>query len=271
MFDWKLFKRFILNIPAIYKIRDYFLICLCLLAGCAHSAGDTLTAPMKNEPVRQDIPAKWIRVGGYWKVGNSRAFEERGRAVRWLYHELMNYNTLLASEISGDFTEFSVKFQLCNLKVLPVEEILGFALQSPYKYYYYNFFGVKFTGDAKSIKNVSIVRSQRKDPNAGYSVKNNFTVDTLFTMDYQMQYNHDYVVKIEKKDDTITLFVDGKKIFREKLPTAELSGGFALASRGASVSYDYVDIKKGDTTILHDDFDQDSIKVFKVEARKVEK
>jgi hypothetical protein len=202
MFDWKLFKRFILNIPAIYKKRDYFLICLCLLAGCAHSAGDTLTAPMKNEPVRQDIPAKWIRVGGYWKVGNSRAFEERGRAVRWLYHELMNYNTLLASEISGDFTEFSVKFQLCNLKVLPVEEILGFALQSPYKYYYYNFFGVKFTGDAKSIKNVSIVRSQRKDPNAGYSVKNNFTVDTLFTMDYQMQYNHDYVVKIEKKDDT---------------------------------------------------------------------
>jgi hypothetical protein len=149
--------------------------------------------------------------------------------------------------------------------------MLSFAVTSPYKFLYYNFFGVKFTGDASGIKTVGIVRSQRKDSGAGYNVKNNFTVDTLFTMDYQMQYNRDYVVKLEKKDDTITLFLDGKKIFREKLPTAELAGSFALASRGASVSYDYVDIKKGDTTILHDDFDQDSIKVFKVEARKVEK
>ena len=48
-------------------------------------------------------------------------------------------------------------------------------------------------------------------------------------------------------------------------------GAYAVASRGLSVSIDYVTIKNGSKTVFTDDFSENSIYVPTVSATKVEK
>lgn len=249
-----------------------FIFCMSLLCACIHSSGAVSAAPPDEDT--QQIQSKWLKTSGAWTIQNGRAIETRIRPVYWNYHELMNFNTLTTKDVESDFTELTAKFGLTNTRIFPVEILLSFGVRSPEAHYYYDFFAVKLIGDESSITTASIIRSQRKDANLPLTAKNNYVIETLYTQDCLLKYNEEYEVKITKannsKGATITLYIDNKRIFSQNLPIVELKekGKFAVASRGASISIDYVTIKNGRTTVFNDDFSENTIFTPTVSATK---
>jgi hypothetical protein len=256
-----------------------FFFCACNLqpAGGVESPSASLIFPAvqaQSLPVKE-FEQKWLRMGGTWNVANGRAFESRGRSSFWDYHELMNFNGLVTDKLESDFTEITSKISLSDVKVTPVEMMLAFDLQSPEMYYFYHFFAVKFIGDKDSIKTVSIIRSDRIDDTLPVRTKKNYKIETLYEQPCELEFGHDYDIKVAKTTgktgDLLTLYIDGKKIFAEKLPLTGIKGKFALSARGASLSIDYVIIKNRAAVIFTDDFSENSIFVPTVKAQKVEK
>ena len=211
-------------------------------------------------------------MGGIWNIKDGRATENGARPTIWNYHELMNYNCLvsLPENNKSSFTEMSSKFSLSNTNSNVVEVILAFALQSPYMYYYYNFFAVKFSLSKDGVQTVSLIRSKRLDDTLPYNTKKNYTIETLLTADCSVEFNKDYEVKIVKssgawheifkeKCDTVTLYINGKAIFSGKLPAYDVKGNFAIGARGAGISIDYITVKNKNAVVFTDDFSKNSI------------
>ena len=247
---------------------------LSLLCTCIHSLGADISAAPQNDATKQK-EQKWNRTSGSWTIQNGRAIESRIRPVIWDFHELMNYNCLTTQDVQTDFTEYNVKIGIINARIFPVEILFAFGIQGKMMQ---NFFAIKLQGDAKSLQTISIIRSTQNDATLPENTKNNYTIETLYTQDFPLKYNEEYEIKIVKNNNyfkgaVITLYIENKKIFSKDLPITELKekGAFAVASRGSSVSIDYVTIKNGSKTVFTDDFSENSIYVPTVSATKVEK
>jgi len=266
------------------KNISFFLPCALLVCACLYLVagyGGVQAQSNSSAPVTEQADAKWIRMGGMWNIKDGRAVESRGAPVIWDYHELMNYNSLvsLPDKNESSFTEMSAKFSLSSVKSNVVEAILAFAMQSPYMRYYYNFFAVRFSLSRDGVQTVSLVRSKRLDDTLPYNVKKNYTIETLFIADCSIEFDRDCEVKIVKssgawheifreKCDTVTLYIDGKKIFDAKLPAYDVKGNFAIGARGACISVDYVTVKNKNAVIFTDDFSENSIYAPTVKAVK---
>lgn len=240
---------------------------LFALACCTQAIAEENISPNAQEPQKT-----WLRMGGDWTVEKGRAFETRGFSISWDYHELMNYNGLVSQNIESDFTEIVYKFSIGPVKKLPVEAMLGFAINSPEQHYYYDFYAVKLTGDSVIMRTASLVQSKCKDKFVPVGVKGNYTVETLYTCDCPLLFNHDYELKVVRRNDTLYVYMENTLLFDYKLPPqTSLKGKFAFASRGACMSADSISVKNWYKTVLTDDFLESSIYVPTVQAVRVDK
>ena len=251
-----------------------FVSFMLFICACIHLSGAADAAP-QDDVVKQQTQNKWLRMGGTWTVQNGRVFESRIRPLYWDLHELINYNSLLVDNLESDFTEINTKFGLTNVQILPVEIMFTFSIRGNIMQ---DFFAIKFNGDAKGIQSVTVIRSTQKDASLPATTKKNYTIETLYEQACSLKYDSEYGIKIVKNNNyfkgaVINLYIDNKLIFSKDFPIAELKekGKFAVASRGASISIDYVTIKNGGKTVFTDDFSENSIYVPTVSATKVEK
>ncbi|PKL37717.1 MAG: hypothetical protein CVV44_15355 [Spirochaetae bacterium HGW-Spirochaetae-1] len=212
--------------------------------------------------------AKWYRIAGYWTVQDSLLTENRGRSSIWGYHELMNYNTLVTVDSYPQYTNYSADIKIFNVKRTPVEILFAFLVNSPHLHYYYNFYAFKLTGSAEKITRISLIQSQRKNDALPFNAKFNYTIKELQGVDYSLNYNEKHAIKITFDEKKATLNINGKPVISFELPVENMEGRFAISNRNASIQIDKITIKNGKEILFTDDFNYDSIKVFKVKAVK---
>jgi len=245
-----------------------------LIISCLNNKNSTskdLSAQKNNTMNVQGMPYKWMRITGRWRFNNSSVIEWRGRSSSWKYHELMNYNTIVTLVPFENISMLETNMEILKVKVLPVESLISFAVTSPYKHYYYNFYAIKFTGDANRINKISLIQSKRKDPEKSYKTKNNFTISELYSINYNLDYYRKYNFKLKFDENEIILLINDKKIFKKLLSETDFSGKIGLSNRGASIRVDNIKLFNKNDIVFYDEFDKNSIKVHRAKAVRVKK
>lgn len=213
-------------------------------------------------------------MGGKWQFQDGRATDTRVFPVYWNYHELMNYSSLVAETEPEEFTRMTAVFKLDTPKLEYSEALMVFAMNSPYMHYYYSFFAVKLSGDKEKIRKAELIMSSRTDDSLPYTAKNNYKIETLASVPWEMEYGRDCTFRIDRSKTTVTFYADSRKILTQKLPVKiqqELKGKFALGARGAAISIDSCKIINGKKTVFEDSFESDSVFVPTVKAVQVKK
>ncbi len=212
--------------------------------------------------------ATWMNINGNWTITNGKLAQMQPRSIRWEYHELMNYNTVVTINPVAQFSELSFTSKIYNPgQDMTAEFMVPFAVTSPKQHYYYNFLAFKFAGDEKKISRISLIKSERKDPSKPFTEKNNFTITEIASARCNIPYCKRLKCSITFSDGSAILKVNRKKMLEAPIP-ADHSGKVGFAARNIRISIDDVKVLKGDEILLSDDFSSDTLYVPTVKIKR---
>ena len=227
-----------------------------------------MLSTLENQSALSQDNVKWIRIGGKWKFVNSSIYERKGRASRWNYHELMNYNTIVTKNSFVKQTSIlcSLEFNKARYRRNKISMMFSFGVRSPYRFYFYEFYAFRFSGNQSGIKQISIIQSNRKNPNKSFRTKFNYRIKVLAKTNYKLNYNKKYLIEIKLRGTNAILFINGNVVLKKNLSGEHFCGKIGLSSKNVRIRYYHVKIKKFNETLFEDNFNVNSLKVYKVKG-----
>lgn len=217
----------------------------------------------------QESHHNWQRLGGKWKINNSKAVEERAWCIPWGYYELVNYNTILSLKPYENFSSIEVNAELFDREESPTEFILSFDITSESLGWFYHMYAFRITGGFWGMDKVSFIHSDRTDKTKPFNTKNNTFIKELASADCKIKYKSNNNYRIEFENDNATLYINDKRILSAPLLEKNYNGRIAISSKNTKIAIDKITVKKKNQIIFQDDFNIDSIFVKVVKAIKV--
>jgi len=217
----------------------------------------------------QESHHNWLRLGGKWKVTNSKAIEERAWSIVWGYYELVNFNSILSLKPFCNYSSIEVEAELFEREKSPTEFILAFNVTSESSGWYYHMYAFRITGGFWGMNKIALIYSDREDKSKPFNTKNNTFIKELKSVNHKIKYGkvNNYRISFENSD--VILYINGEKVLSAPFPEKSYDGRVAICSRNIKISIDKITIKNAEKIIFEDDFDIDSIYVKIVKAKKV--
>lgn len=214
----------------------------------------------------QESYHNWQRLGGKWKILNSKAVEERAWCINWGYYELINFNSIISLKPYDNFSSIEVDAELFDRDKSPAEFILSFNITSESLDWFYHMYAFKITGGFWGMNKVSFIYSDRADKTKPINTKNNTFIKELATTDFKIKYDKSYNYRVAFEGENVSLYINDEKILSAPFPEKNHHGRIAISSKNTKISIDKVTVKKNAQIIFEDDFNKDTIyvKVLKV-------
>ncbi|HOO71762.1 MAG TPA: hypothetical protein PK926_08360 [Spirochaetota bacterium] len=244
-------------------IKKYvsYIIILFLTACASPEITDAGPAPEPAAPL-------WFCINGDWAVAGGALVEKRNRAVRWDYHELMNYNTVVSVAQVGGFTETGFTAEIIPAGIGKPRFMVSFAVTSPKQHYYYSFYGFRLAGTAEKITRIELIRSARKDETRSFSEKNNYVITRLASTKTDIPWKGPLDCSVTIKGQTVSLTVNGKKLLTGTV-AQQLTGKIGFSVRDARLRLDNIHVVNGKDALIEDDFAKNTLYVPTARIRKV--
>ncbi len=242
------------------------LLCIC---ACAAPAPGGVTAPRHQTTVQASERPLWLGINGDWAVAHNALTQRRYRAVKWGYHELMNYNSVVSLTALERFTAFAFTVHMAPRPGTKPRFMAAFAVTSPQQHYYYSFYGFLFTGTDKKVDRISLVRSERADVAKSFSAKNNFVITEIAATTASLPWHEALSCSIALRDCRATLSID-KKIMLTGAVGPDMDGKVGFACDNAILSLSRVSVARGDRAILEDDFTENTLYVPTARLRRAD-
>lgn len=217
----------------------------------------------------QTANSKWKRLSGQWDITNSTAVQSQPKAIIWNSYEILNYNTITTLQPLNQYDSFEIKSTLFDRYESPSQFMISFAVTSESQSWYYHMYAFKFTGGFWGMNRVSFIFSDRLDKTKPFPTKNNTFVKELASAECKIKYGKIQTYRVEFKDSTVILYVDGQKILSAPFPEKTYDGLLAISSLNIKLAVDKVEVRQGEKPVFEDDFNEDSIYVRRLQVEKV--
>jgi len=217
----------------------------------------------------KEVHYKWQRIAGIWDVKNSLAFETQGKAVTWNYYEILNVNTILTVNPFNNYSCIDLQVNITDRVETPSEFMISFAVTSEHKYWFYHMYAFKLTGGFWGINKASFIYSDRLDKSKPFNTKHNIFIKELASANCKVKYDKMYNYRVSFEGNNVVLYINDEKILSAPFPEKSHDGRIAISSKNVKIAVDKVTVKKGNETVFEDDFNEDSIYVRVLKAKRV--
>ncbi len=239
------------------SFKYYLLLCMITFSFCVNLHANTVAEELSVEHV-------WRQINGKWEIKkgekNSYIIDNKVKSYRWGYNELINHNTIITLEPLETYSSINYNIIFSSPLKNDIRYMSTFSIKEDRVFYAF-----RFTGDEKSINKIEFIQSIVKDPEKKKSVKWNFDILSLKSIDYTLNFNTEYNVEIKIARKRTTLLLNRKPVMTVEIPASEVnSGQFGFSSLHFKPMIWDINVFDGRKKVFSEDFSTDRVRRVRV-------